>query len=160
MRFKTCVLTGIVVAILAFLAQMFVLSRYISTPTVSDFDHRSDVTGPYRFRYGSRGSSGAWVNNLPLICAASVWNRQTCLKHIDSLQNGTSLTVEYVNLRMIIGEFPMTMSIKSGDSELFSQTPLECIKAWRKDNFLTFLHISLILGAIFMLFMLPWAKRM
>jgi hypothetical protein len=129
----TYVLIGIFAFASAFLAEALLIPRYVPIPTSEDFNHPHELTGRLRYYQASRGRSGAWVNNTALFCVASATDVLSCLGHVKTLAQGTPITVELVNLKMR-GDMPIVMSIKSADTEVFSQTPAEFIEAWRDLN--------------------------
>jgi hypothetical protein len=142
------VLIGISVFVLTFIVQMIVVPRFVPTPTVEDFNHPSEVTGTYRYYRASRGASTTWVNDMAFYCEAGALSFHTCFERIETLPKGALITVEIVDLKMTHGHIPMAMSIKSPGTEVFSQTPIQCINAWRADNNYWFSGFSLILASL------------
>jgi hypothetical protein len=67
------------------------------------------------------------------------------------LPKGTPITAEIVNLKTLSGDVALAMNIKLGGKELFSQTPVECISAWRNINLYWFSGYALMLSSFVVL---------
>ena len=143
-------LISIVCFALSYMALALAISLFAPTPEPSDFGHTIEMVGTYRYHHGSSraGGSETWLNDEPLNCMVSALNADACLGQMSAVPQGTPITVELVHLKTIFGNASLAMNISSSNGQIFSQTPSQCIKAWRNDNALGFATIALIISIL------------
>jgi len=141
-------LLGVAVFAAFFGIQALIVPHYLPTPTAEYLSHPLEVTGTYTYFKGSRAQSTVWVNNKPFYCGAGAFGYYTCVGYINGLPQRSSITLLFVNLKTIYGTIPVAMSVKSSGTEFFSQTPVQCINAWRNENIFWFSAFSLIIAIL------------
>ncbi|GAB2576913.1 hypothetical protein ISP15_18020 [Dyella jejuensis] len=128
--------------------QALVVSYCLPMPAIKDLSHPLEVIGTYTYSHGSRGGNSTWVNNKRFYCGGGALGYYSCVGYINGLPQQAPITLKFVNLKTIDGTVPVAMNVKSSGKELFSQTPLQYMSAWKSQNNFYFSSYSLIIALV------------